>query len=66
MLFRWAGADRCMFDTELPGAGTAKDPQTGKWIDDTRPLIEGLTSISAADKKKIFEDNARKVFNLKI
>jgi OH-DDVA meta-cleavage compound hydrolase len=66
MLFRWAGADRCMFGTERPGAGTAKDPQTGKWIDDTRPLIEGLTSISAADKKKIFEDNARKVFNLKI
>jgi OH-DDVA meta-cleavage compound hydrolase len=66
MLFRWAGADRCMFGTERPGAGTAKDPKTGKWLDDTRPLIEGLTSISAADKRNIFEENARKVFNLKL
>lgn len=66
MLFRWATPDRCMFGTERPGAGTAKDPVTGKWMDDTRPMIEGIKSLSAADKKKIFEDNARKVFNLKI
>ena len=66
MLFRWAGPDRCMFGTERPGAGTAKDPKTGTWIDDTRPMIEGIESLSDADKKMIFEDNARKVFNLDI
>jgi OH-DDVA meta-cleavage compound hydrolase len=65
MLFRWATADRCMFGTERPGAGTAKDPATGKWLDDTRPLIEDIKSITAADRKKIFEDNARKVFKIK-
>ena len=64
MLFRWAGPDRCMFGTERPGAGTAKDPKTGTWMDDTRPMIEGIDSLSDADKKMIFEDNARKVFNL--
>lgn len=66
MLFRWATPDRCMFGTERPGAGTAQDPKTGQWMDDTRPLIESIESLTAADKKKIFEDNARKVFNLKI
>lgn len=66
MLFRWAGPDRCMFGTERPGAGTAKDPETGTWIDDTRPMIEGIESLSDADKKMIFEDNARQVFNLDI
>jgi 4-oxalmesaconate hydratase len=66
MLFRWATPDRCMFGTERPGAGTAKDPKTGQWMDDTRPLIESIPSLTAADRKKIFEDNARKVFNLKI
>lgn len=65
MLFRWATPDRCMFGTERPGAGTAKDPKTGKWMDDTAPLIDAIPSLTAADKKKIFEDNARKVFNLK-
>jgi 4-oxalmesaconate hydratase len=66
MLFRWATPDRCMFGTERPGAGTAKDPVTGDWMDDTRPMIEGIGSITDADRKKIFEDNARDVFNLKI
>ncbi len=64
MLFRWAGTDRCMFGTERPGAGTAKDPKTGTWMDDTRPMIEGIETLTDADKKLIFEDNARKVFNL--
>ena len=66
MLFRWAGPDRCMFGTERPGAGTAKDPTTGKWMDDTRPMIEEIEWLSADDKKGIFEDNARNVFNLNI
>jgi len=66
MLFRWAGPDRCMFGTERPGAGTAKDPETGTWIDDTKPMIEGIESLSDGDKKMIFEDNARQVFNLDI
>jgi len=66
MLFRWATPDRCMFGTERPGAGTAKDPKTGQWMDDTRPLIESIASLTAADRKKIFEDNARKAFNLKV
>ncbi len=64
MLFHWATPDRCLFGTERPGAGTAKDPVTGHWMDDIRPLIEAIPSLSPADKKKIFEGNARKVFNL--
>ncbi len=66
MLFRWAGPERCMFGTERPGAGTAKDPKTGGWMDDTRPMIEGIEELDDQDKKNIFEDNARKLFNLKV
>ena len=66
MLFRWVGTDRCMFGTERPGAGTAKDPNTGKWMDDTRPLIESIPSLTDEDKKMIFEDTAREVFKLKV
>ena len=35
-------------------------------INDTRPMIEGIPSLSDEDKKKIFEDNARAVFNLEL
>jgi 4-oxalmesaconate hydratase len=66
MLFRWATPDRCLFGTERPGAGTAKDPETGKWLDDTRPLIETIVWLTEADKQKIFSENAKKVFNLKL
>jgi OH-DDVA meta-cleavage compound hydrolase len=66
MLFRWATPARCMFGTERPGAGTAKDPKTGKWMDDTAPMINSIASLTAKDKKDIFEDNARRVFNLKV
>lgn len=66
MLFRWATPDRCMFGTERPGAGTAKDPETGGWMDDTRPMIEGISWLSDDDRSKIFETNARSAFNLKI
>ena len=55
-----------MFGTERPGVGTVKDPRTGRWLDETRFTIESIDWLTAEDKKKIFEDNARNVFNLKV
>jgi predicted TIM-barrel fold metal-dependent hydrolase len=66
LLFKTVGVDRCLFGTERPGVGTVKDPRTGRWLDETRFTIEGIDWLSAADKKMIFEDNAKKVFNLKV
>jgi predicted TIM-barrel fold metal-dependent hydrolase len=64
LLFKTVGVDRCLFGTERPGVGTVKDPRTGKWLDETRYIIEDIGFLSSADKKMIFEDNARKVFKL--
>jgi 4-oxalmesaconate hydratase len=44
------------------GAVRGIDPETGNYYDDTRRYIDGAKGLSAADKKKIFEDNARKVY----
>jgi OH-DDVA meta-cleavage compound hydrolase len=66
LLFKTVGPDRCMFGTERPGVGTVKDPKTGKWLDETRHIIEGFEFLSAAEKKMIFEDNAKKVFKLNV
>ena len=66
LLFKTVGADRCLFGTERPGVGTVKDPKTGKWLDETRHIIEGFEWLSAAEKKMIFEDNAKKVFKLDV
>lgn len=64
LLFKTVGPDRCMFGTERPGVGTVKDPRTGKWLDETRHIIEGFDFLSTADKKMIFEDTAKKVFKI--
>jgi predicted TIM-barrel fold metal-dependent hydrolase len=66
LLIKTVGADRCIFGTERPGVGTAKDPNTGKWMDDVRVYIDGFPWLSAADKKTIFEDNAKKLFRLSV
>jgi OH-DDVA meta-cleavage compound hydrolase len=66
LLIKTVGADRCLFGTERPGVGTVKDPRTGKWLDETRHLIEAFDWLSAGEKKMIFEDNAKKVFKLDV
>ncbi|HEY4709877.1 MAG TPA: amidohydrolase family protein [Candidatus Acidoferrales bacterium] len=66
LLIKTVGADRCVFGTERPGVGTAKDPKTGKWMDDVRVYIDAFTWLSDADKKTIFEDNAKKLFKLNV
>jgi predicted TIM-barrel fold metal-dependent hydrolase len=66
LLFKTVGVDRCLFGTERPGVGTVKDPRTGRWLDETRFTIEAIEWLTDADKKAIFEDNAKKLFNLKV
>jgi 4-oxalmesaconate hydratase len=66
LLIKTVGADRCLFGTERPGIGTVHDPRAGRWLDDTRPIIEGFDWLSASDKKLILEDNARALFRLDV
>ena len=66
LLIKTVGADRCLFGTERPGVGTVKDPRTGRWLDETRHLIEAFEWLSAAEQKMIFEENAKKVFKLDV
>lgn len=62
-LFRVIGTERCLFGTERPGTGSAPNPDWGRDYDDLKPVIEGLRSLSAADRKRIFEDNSRALYH---
>ena len=62
LLFKTVGADRCLFGTERPGAGSKTDPRTGKWYDDVRPNIESIPWLTAEQKEQIFHKNADQVF----
>jgi hypothetical protein len=46
----------------MVGAVRGVDPETGYYYDDTKRYVDALPSLSAADRAKILELNARKVY----
>ena len=53
--------ENIIFGSEMVGAVRGIDPTTGHYYDDTKRYIDA-SSLSAADKAKIFEGNARRVY----
>jgi len=53
--------DNILFASEMVGAVKGIDPDTGNNFDDTKRYVDG-SNLSAADKQKIFEGNAYKVY----
>ena len=64
LLIKVVGADRVLFGTETPGRGTFQ--WEGRMLDDLRPAVENIDWLDDGQKKAIFEDNAKKVFNLQV
>lgn len=51
-----------LFASEMIGAVRGIDPETGFHFDDTKRYIEASTRLSAADRRAIYEGNARRVY----
>lgn len=62
LLFKVVGTDRCLFGTEKPGSGTAKDPATGRDFDDVKSTIEEIDWLTDEDRAQVFEGNARSIY----
>jgi len=63
LLLKVIPVENILFGSEMVGAVRGIDPETGHYYDDTKRYIDSA-AISAADKTKIFEGNARRVFPL--
>jgi 4-oxalmesaconate hydratase len=61
LLTKVVPADNILFASEMVGAVRGPDPKTGFDFDDTKRYVDG-TSLPAAEKQKIFEQNARRVY----
>jgi 4-oxalmesaconate hydratase len=61
LLLKVIPAENILFASEIVGAVRGIDPETGHYYDDTKRYIDNST-LSAADRKKVFEDNVRKVY----
>jgi 4-oxalmesaconate hydratase len=62
LLTKIVPVDNILFGSEMVGAVRGIDPETGQYYDDTKRYIDAAPALSAGDRKKIFEDNARKVY----
>jgi len=54
--------DNILFASEMVGAVKGNDPKTGFGFDDTKRYIDKAAGLTDADRAKIFEGNAYKVF----
>ena len=52
-----------LFASEMIGAVRGIDPHSGHYYDDTKRYIDSNKALDTAQKKMIFEDNARAVFS---
>lgn len=61
LLVKVIDVDNIVFGSEMVGAVRGIDPETGQYFDDTKRYIDAL-GISDADKHRIFELNARRIY----
>jgi 4-oxalmesaconate hydratase len=61
LLFEVIDIDNILFGSEMVGAVRGIDPETGHYFDDTRRYVDAL-DLSDADRRQVFEGNARRVF----
>ena len=61
LLFEVIDVDNILFASEMFGAVKGVDPETGHNFDDTKRYVDALDIIDA-DKAKVFEGNARRVY----
>ena len=61
LLTKVVPTDNVLFGSEMIGAVRGRDPETGEYFDDTKRYVDALP-LSAEDKDKIFEGNARRVY----
>jgi 4-oxalmesaconate hydratase len=61
LLLKVIPTDNILFASEMVGAVRGIDPTTGHYYDDTKRYLDAA-SLGEADKRKIFEGNARRVY----
>jgi len=61
LLFKVVPLDNILFGSEMVGAVRGIDPTTGHYYDDTKRYVDKIP-LSEAGKRKVYEDNTRKVY----
>ena len=62
LLTKVVPVENILFASEMVGAVRGIDPETGRHYDDTKRFIDAAPNLSEADRRKIYEGNARRVY----
>jgi 4-oxalmesaconate hydratase len=62
LLVRVVGIDHIIYASEMLGGVNATDPATGRSFDDNKRLVDAVSWLTDADRKKIFAENVRKAY----
>ena len=54
--------DNILSPSEMVGAVRGVDPENGRYFDDTKRFIDAALGMSEADRRRIYEGNARRVY----
>ena len=63
LLLKVIPVENVLYASEMVGAVRGVDPETGFYFDDTKRYIDSAPGLTAADRQKIYEGNARRVFS---
>ena len=63
LLFKVVGVGQCLFGSDKPANGSVKDPETGRPLNDIKPMIEAIPWLTEQDKQDIYEGNARRLYS---
>ena len=62
LLVEVIGADNVVFASEMIGAVRGVDARSGHYFDDTKRYVDAIEGLSAADRQKIYEGNALRIY----
>jgi 4-oxalmesaconate hydratase len=62
LLTRVVPVENILFASEMIGAVRGVDPETGHHYDDTRRYVEASAQLTVAQRRQIYESNARRVY----
>ena len=62
LLLKVIPIDNILFASEMVGAVKGIDPETGFHFDDTKRYIDGAAQLTSEDRRKIYDDNVRRVY----
>ncbi len=66
LLVKVVGPSQCLYGAEMPGVGSAIDPDTDETFDTLIPHIKGLNFINEDERTGILGGNAAKLFRINV